>query len=297
LFTGQVGGGGAFYGAIVVFRYGEALLNYAEAKAELGTLTQNDLDISITLLRNRVETPAPNMATAKASIDPVLEAQYPNVSGVNKGVLLEIRRERRVELAGEGRRLWDLNRWYAGSLYGQHQQGIYIPAPGAYDVTGDGIDDVALLERVGDEASYPEGLSFYYFYDENGNQNTIYLENKTFGHIMITQNEYFLPNMCAPVSNMCAPLPNMCAPLPNVCAHIPYVCAHIPYVCAHIPYVCAHIPYVCAHIPYVCAPFSYMCAPFSDVCTPFSYMCTPFSDVCTPFPDVCAPFLKKIRPC
>jgi hypothetical protein len=190
LFTEQVGGGGAFYGAIVVFRYGEVLLNYAEAKAELGTLTQNDLDISITLLRNRVEMPALNMATANASIDPVLEAQYPNVSGANKGVLLEIRRERRVELAGEGRRLWDLNRWYAGSLYGQHQQGIYIPALGAYDVTGDGIDDVALLERVGDEASYPaeSGLSFYYLYDENGKQNTIYLENETSGHIMITQD-------------------------------------------------------------------------------------------------------------
>ena len=33
-----------------VFRYAEVLLNYAEAKAELGTLTQDDLDISINLL-------------------------------------------------------------------------------------------------------------------------------------------------------------------------------------------------------------------------------------------------------
>jgi hypothetical protein len=150
--------------------------------------------------------------------------------------------------------------------------GVNVVEKGDYDVTGDGIDDVALLEKVGDEASYPEGLSFYYLYDENGNRNTIYLENKTFGHIMITQNEYFLPNMCAPLSNMCAPLPNMCA---------------------HIPHVCTHIPHVCAHIPHVCTPFSDKCAPFSDMCTPFSDKCTPFSDMCTPFSDMCAPFSDK----
>jgi hypothetical protein len=188
LFSEQIGGGGLFYGAFVAFRYGEILLNYAEAKAELGTITQNDLDRSIKLLRDRVEMPDLSLATANASVDPILEAQYPNVSGASKGIVLEIRRERRVELACEGRRLWDLHRWYAGSLYGQHQQGIYIPALGAYDVTGDGIDDVALLERVGDEVSYPEDLQFYYLYDENGAQNLIYLENGTSGHIMMTQD-------------------------------------------------------------------------------------------------------------
>lgn len=34
-----------------VFRLGEVLLNYAEAKAELGTLNQGDLDLSINKLR------------------------------------------------------------------------------------------------------------------------------------------------------------------------------------------------------------------------------------------------------
>ena len=37
-----------------VIRYAEVLLNYAEAKAELGTLTQSDLDRSVNLLRGRV---------------------------------------------------------------------------------------------------------------------------------------------------------------------------------------------------------------------------------------------------
>jgi hypothetical protein len=190
LYTEQIAGGGNFYAALMVFRYGEVLLNYAEAKAELGTLTQNDLDRSITLLRDRVEMPALNMATANASIDPILEAQYPNVTGANKGVLLEIRRERRVELAGEGRRLWDLHRWYAGRLFGERQQGIYLPELGAYDVTGDGEPDVALLNNVGDEAAFSAEerakLLFYYLHDENGNDNLVYLENGTSGHLMMT---------------------------------------------------------------------------------------------------------------
>src|SRR5690606_28446612 len=37
-----------------LLRFGEVLLNYAEAKAELGVITQTDLDNSIQLLRNRV---------------------------------------------------------------------------------------------------------------------------------------------------------------------------------------------------------------------------------------------------
>ena len=38
-----------------VFRLGEVYLNYAEALAEAGTITQNDLDISINKLRDRVQ--------------------------------------------------------------------------------------------------------------------------------------------------------------------------------------------------------------------------------------------------
>ncbi|MDR1102762.1 MAG: RagB/SusD family nutrient uptake outer membrane protein [Tannerella sp.] len=189
IYQEQVLGGGNFYAAMLTYRYAEALLNYAEAKAELGTLTQNDLDRSITLLRDRVEMPALNMTTANASIDPILAAQYPNVTGANKGVLLEIRRERRVELACESLRNWDLHRWYAGRLFGERQQGIYIPALGAYDVTGDGVNDVALLNNVGDELNYPEEersrLLFYYLHDENGKENLIYLENGVPGHLMM----------------------------------------------------------------------------------------------------------------
>src|SRR5699024_8368903 len=47
---------------VILWRYGENLLIYAEAKAELGTLTQADLDMSINLLRDRAGMPHLNMA-------------------------------------------------------------------------------------------------------------------------------------------------------------------------------------------------------------------------------------------
>lgn len=80
-----------------VYRFGEVLLIYAEAKAELGTLTQDDLTISINKLRDRVGMPPLDMAKANAKPDWYLSSEeygYPNVTGANAGVILEIRRER-----------------------------------------------------------------------------------------------------------------------------------------------------------------------------------------------------------
>ena len=100
-----------------VYRFAEVLLNYAEAKAELGTLTQTDLDNSINLIRRRVDMPDLNMSKANANPDRYLSdpaTGYPNVTGSNKGVILEIRRERTIELNQEGFRFDDLVRWKAG---------------------------------------------------------------------------------------------------------------------------------------------------------------------------------------
>src|SRR5690606_11379895 len=100
---------------IIIFRYAEALLIHAEAKAELNELTQEDLDKTINLLRNRVGMPKLLMSAANANPDPFLESHYTNVDqGPNKGVILEIRRERRIELFNEGLRWDDLMRWKAG---------------------------------------------------------------------------------------------------------------------------------------------------------------------------------------
>src|SRR5690606_9784029 len=84
-------------------------------------------------------------AVANANPDPYQEALYPNVDqGANKGVILEIRRERRIELFNEGHRWDDLMRWRAGKKLEQPMVGIYFPGVGAYDFTGDGNADVYL---------------------------------------------------------------------------------------------------------------------------------------------------------
>ncbi len=50
-----------------LFRTAEVYLNCAEAKAELGTLTQDDLNKTINKLRARVNMPNLLMATANAN--------------------------------------------------------------------------------------------------------------------------------------------------------------------------------------------------------------------------------------
>lgn len=94
--------------ASIVFRYAEALLNYAEAKAELGSITQADLDKTINVLRDRVGMPHLQLSTI--THDP--NWLFPSLSPI----INEIRRERRVELACEGYRFDDLMRWAAASL-------------------------------------------------------------------------------------------------------------------------------------------------------------------------------------
>ena len=130
---------------LILFRYAEALLVFAEAKAELGTLSQADLDLSINKLRARAGMPNLNLAQANANPDPYLADMYPNVSNTaNKGVILEIRRERRIELFNEGQRWDDLMRWKEGKKVTKPMVGVYFSGVGGHDFTGDGNADVFL---------------------------------------------------------------------------------------------------------------------------------------------------------
>lgn len=102
--------------ATIFFRYAEVLLMYAEAKAELGEITQHDLDISINLLRDRVNMPHLTMDVGYQDNQGDFSAER-GYSGVPVSNLLsEIRRERRVELALEGFRYDDIKRWRAHHL-------------------------------------------------------------------------------------------------------------------------------------------------------------------------------------
>ena len=173
------------YNDLAVFRLGEIYLNYAEAKAELGTLTQDDLNISVNLLRKRVGMPDMSMAEANANPDPYLSSAewgYTNVSGANKGVILEIRRERQVELAQEGLRQADIVRWKAGKCMEQKIIGIYFPGKGVYDIDGDGKNDICIY---GPEDPVPDKSVATYLRLIG---STIYLTDGDKGYIEPYQN-------------------------------------------------------------------------------------------------------------
>jgi len=78
---------------IILIRYAEVLLNYAEAKIEAGSVDQSVLD-AINKVRQRPSVEMP-------PIQMVSQAELRNI----------VRRERKYELAGEGLRLFDIRRW------------------------------------------------------------------------------------------------------------------------------------------------------------------------------------------
>lgn len=85
-----------------IFWLAEVMLNWAEASAELGTITQGTLDATVNLLRER------------AGVAPLLLASIPDDPLRDPDVtplLWEIRRERRSELIMDGFREWDIRRW------------------------------------------------------------------------------------------------------------------------------------------------------------------------------------------
>jgi len=100
-----------------IIRYGEVLINYAEAAAELATvggpeLTQADLDKSINVLRDRPGINLPHLELAGGM--PAVNGQVyddPERDPEVSAIIWEIRRERRTELMMEGFRLNDLRRW------------------------------------------------------------------------------------------------------------------------------------------------------------------------------------------
>lgn len=130
--------------AVALFRYAEVLLNFAEAKAELGTLTDADWALTIGALRSRAGITG-GLTTKPTAADPYLVANY--FPGINDASLLEIRRERGIELSLEGLRFSDLLRWKRGPLMEQEWNGFYVPAlVTPMDLNEDGILDVAFYQ-------------------------------------------------------------------------------------------------------------------------------------------------------
>ncbi|SEM40551.1 Starch-binding associating with outer membrane [Chitinophaga rupis] len=138
-------GGSRNTNSLPLIRYAEVLLNYAEAKGELGTLTDEDWNNTIGALRRRAGITG-NTSTKPLVADPYLKANYfPDISDP---VLLEIRRERGIELALEGFRFYDIVRWKRGPLMEQVWNGFYVPAlDQAMDLNEDGVLDVLFYQE------------------------------------------------------------------------------------------------------------------------------------------------------
>lgn len=143
-----------------VLRYGEVLVNYAEAAAELATvggpaLTQEDLNRSINVLRDRPGIGMPHLEVAgdQAAVNGTV-IQDPDRDPQVSGIIWEIRRERRTELMMEGFRNDDLRRWKQ-------------------------LDELDMLDNpeinMGawiDKSDYEEELENLVLVDENGNVTT-----------------------------------------------------------------------------------------------------------------------------
>jgi len=147
----------------IPLRFGEALLNYAEAKAELGggTISQADLDISINLLRDRVGMPhlTPN---------PPMDPRYAD-EGISS-ILVEIRRERRIELFIEGFRYDDLRRWKQGKKLEQKDYGIRWDAANKAAIDPDGKTIV--------KSGLVDGVEYLEIYKGTDFENPVFDESK-----------------------------------------------------------------------------------------------------------------------
>jgi len=129
-----------FVTGCVIFRYAEALLNYAEAQAELGQPV--DYENSLNLIRARAGMPD------FAMISDPMRSEYADFGYAISDELYEIRRERAVELACEGFRYDDWRRWRAHSLF-------------------DGKQPLGFPFDASDYSDYPD-LANEFTLDENG---------------------------------------------------------------------------------------------------------------------------------
>ncbi len=130
--------------SISLFRYAEILLNYAEAKAELGTLTDAEWASTVGVLRARGGITG-GLSSKPSFVDPYLVANY--FPGISDPVILEVRRERGIELSLEGFRFSDLLRWKRGPLMQMEWNGFYVPSLNTpMDLNEDGVMDVVFYQ-------------------------------------------------------------------------------------------------------------------------------------------------------
>ncbi|HYH57345.1 MAG TPA: RagB/SusD family nutrient uptake outer membrane protein, partial [Anseongella sp.] len=137
-----------------------------------------DWERTIGALRSRAGIADPGMP---ASADPYMQANF--FPDITDPLLLEIRRERAIELAVEGYRYDDLRRWKAGKLLEKAYTGIYVPGKGELlDLNEDGSFDVSFVDEI--PADRVNGVT-YFVIDNNTSRlsggdkgNLLWLSNR-----------------------------------------------------------------------------------------------------------------------
>lgn len=130
---------------VPVYRYAEVLLSYAEAKAELGEMTNDVWAKTVGAVRKRAGITG-GLNSVPTAVDNYLKTNfYPDVTDA---AIMEIRRERACELCLEGLRMDDLIRWGCGkTLVTLPWTGINIPALNVpVDIDGNGTYDYYFAE-------------------------------------------------------------------------------------------------------------------------------------------------------
>ncbi len=155
-----------------IFHIEEIMLNYAEVTYELGKFNQSVADLTINKLRARANVAAMNVNEIDDSFDPDRD---PTVDPV----AWEIRRERMVELLGEGFGFYDIRRWDRGEYYiNQRPLGVRVAASEKDDYFGSAsifiteadvnpeasvtTDDLGRVVCVGDFVQQGKGWQDYY---------------------------------------------------------------------------------------------------------------------------------------
>ncbi|MBO5252300.1 MAG: RagB/SusD family nutrient uptake outer membrane protein [Bacteroidaceae bacterium] len=120
-----------------IFTIEEILLNYAEAAKELNKFNQTVADKTINLLRDRVGVAKMVVSEIDANFDPNRDKGtaawtrgYDSKTNYEVDpVLWEIRRERMVELMGQGFSFYDVKRWHKAPYYTNRQPcGAWVTA-------------------------------------------------------------------------------------------------------------------------------------------------------------------------
>jgi hypothetical protein len=174
-------GGKKSTNSMPLIRYAEVLLNYAEAKAELGTLTDGDWNQTIGAIRRRAGITG-NTSAKPVTIDPYLQANY--FPAIADPSVLEVRRERGIELALEGFRFYDLVRWKRGPLMDQVWNGFYVPALDVpMDLNDDGVLDVCFYKVM--PANPVKGVTYVNVAEtiSGGTPNPQRLAHDTYGEL------------------------------------------------------------------------------------------------------------------